>query len=233
MTRTSKKYSSMKALALHDRPREKLERVGAGALGDNELLAIVLGHGDTNAGALELANSVLAASGGLYGLVRATTAELRRVPGIGAARAAQLLAAVELGRRTLLRGRHERIQIGTAVDAARILVPQFGSKSVEHFGVMLLDTKHQVIKTTLISVGTLDASIVHPREVFREATVAGAFGIILFHNHPSGDPRPSPDDVILTQRLIQAGDLMGIVVLDHLILGERGFRSLREAGLLT
>jgi DNA repair protein RadC len=116
------------------------------------------------------------------------------------------------------------------MDAARVLVPQFGSKTVEHFGVMLLDTKHHVLKTTLISVGTLDASIVHPREVFREATIAGAFGIILFHNHPSGDPKPSRDDIALTRRLIEAGELMGITVIDHVILAERGFRSLRECG---
>jgi len=220
----------MKSVAPHDRPREKLERIGSGALGDNELLAIVLGHGVPNAGALELANAVLAATGGLHGLARASADELRRVPGIGAARAAQLIAAVEAGRRTLLRGRHERPQIVNAIDAARVLVPQFGSKPVEHFGVMLLDTKHHVLKTTLISVGTLDASIVHPREVFREATIAGAFGIILFHNHPSGDPKPSKDDVALTRRLIDAGELMGITVIDHLILAERGFRSLRDAG---
>jgi DNA repair protein RadC len=220
----------MKTVAPHDRPREKLERVGAGALGDNELLAIVLGHGVPNAGALELANTVLVAAGGLHGLARTTTGELRRVPGIGDARAAQLLAAVELGRRTLLRGRHERVQIVAAIDAARVLVPQFGSKPVEHFGVMLLDTKHRVLKTALISVGTLDASIVHPREVFREATIAGAFAIILFHNHPSGDPKPSKDDVALTRRLIEAGELMGITVMDHLILAERGFHSLRDAG---
>jgi len=220
----------MKGVAPHDRPREKLERVGAAALGDNELLAIVLGHGVPNADALALANAVLAVAGGVHGLARATTGELRRVPGIGDARAAQLLAAIELGRRTLLRGRHERVQIVAAIDAARVLVPQFGSKPVEHFGVMLLDTKHRVLKTTLISVGTLDASIVHPREVFREATIAGAFAIILFHNHPSGDPKPSKDDVALTRRLIDAGDLMGITVMDHLILAERGFRSLRESG---
>jgi DNA repair protein RadC len=220
----------MKTIAPYDRPREKLERAGSGALGDNELLAIVLGHGVPNAGALELANAVLATTGGLHGLARATVGELRRVPGIGAARAAQLVAAVEAGRRTLLRGRREREQIATAIDAARVLVPQFGSKPVEHFGVMLLDTKHRVLRTTLISVGTLDASIVHPREVFREATIAGAYGIVLFHNHPSGDPKPSPDDIILTKRLIEAGQLMGITVIDHVILVDRGFHSLRECG---
>jgi len=222
----------MKLLAPHDRPREKLERAGCAPLGDNELVAIVLGHGVHNTGALEIANAVLGAIGGLHGLARATGSDLRRVPGIGAARAAQLMAAVEMGRRTLLRGRHERIQIVTAMDAARLLVPQFGSKPVEHFGVLLLDTKHQVLRTSIISVGTLDASIVHPREVFREAIVAGAFAIILFHNHPSGDPMPSSDDIVLTRRLMSAGELMGITVLDHVILAERGFHSLREAGTL-
>src|SRR5215207_969352 len=145
----------MKTIAPHDRPREKLERVGAAGLGDNELLAIVLGHGNPRAGALELANTVLAAVGGLHGLARATSDDLRRVPGIGAARAAQLIAAVEAGRRTLFRARRERIQIKTARDAAELLVPEFGARPVEQFGVILLDTKHRVLRTTLLSVGTL------------------------------------------------------------------------------
>jgi DNA repair protein RadC len=220
----------MKTVAVHDRPREKLERVGAAALGDNELLAIVLGHGVARTGALELANRVLDACGGLSGLARSNTDQLRRLPGIGAARAAQLVAAVEAGRRTLLRGRHDPPQVGGAIDAARLLVPQFGTRPVEHFGVLLLDTRHRVLRTTLLSIGTLDASIVHPREVFREATLAGAFALILFHNHPSGDAKPSPDDVALTRRLIAAGELMGITVLDHIIVTDRGYYSLREAG---
>jgi DNA repair protein RadC len=220
----------MKTLAPHDRPREKLERAGATALGDNELLAIVLGHGVPNAGALDLANAVLHTVGGLNGLARALGGELRRVPGIGAARAAQLIAAVELGRRTLLRGRREIVRILTAVDAARVLVPQFGAKPVEHFGVLLLDTRHQVLRASVVSIGSLDGTVVHPREVFREAAVANASAIILFHNHPSGDPRPSDDDVALTWRLIRAGVIMGINVLDHVILVERGYRSLRDSG---
>jgi DNA repair protein RadC len=223
----------MKLMAPHDRPREKLERVGAAALGDNELLALVLGHGVARTGALELANAVLHVMNGLPGLARASAGELRRIPGIGAVRAAQLIAAVEAGRRTLLRGRQERVRILNALDAARLLVPQFGQKPVEHFGVLLLDTRHNVLRTSVVSVGTLDASIVHPREVFREALAAGASAAILFHNHPSGDPDPSPDDVALTLRLMQAGDIMGIPVLDHLVVVERGFKSLRETGRLT
>jgi len=223
----------MKTLAPYDRPREKLERVGPAALGDNELLALILGQGLPRAGALDLANAVLHATGGLYGLARATTGELQRLPGIGAARAAQIVAAVEAGRRTLLRGRRERIRIGTALDAALVLIPQFGTKTVEHFGVLLLDTRHTVLRVSLIAVGTLDASIVHPREVFREAIAAGASAVILFHNHPSGDAQPSTDDVALTHRLVTAGEIIGITVIDHLILIDRGYCSLRETGRLT
>jgi DNA repair protein RadC len=223
----------MKTVAPHDRPREKLERVGAGSLGDNELLAIVLGQGMVRASALELANAVLAAVGGLHGLVRATPDDLRRIRGIGAARASQLVAAIEAGRRTLVRGRRERPQILSSRDVAELLVPQFGSRPVEQFGVVLLDTKHRVLRTSLLSVGTLDASIVHPREVFREAASGGAAAIIVFHNHPSGDPRPSPEDVALTRRLIRAGEMMGIDVLDHVIIAESRFHSLRENGDLN
>jgi DNA repair protein RadC len=220
----------MKIVAPHDRPREKLERVGAGGLGDNELLAIVLGHGVPRASALELANAVLDAVGGLHGLARATTDDLRRIPGIGGARASQLIAAVEAGRRTLVRGHRERLQFFTPRDAAEFLVPQFGTRPVEQFGVILLDTKHRLLRTTLLSVGTLDASIVHPREVFRAAASAGAAALVLFHNHPSGDPTPSEDDVALTKRLVRAGDLMGIPVLDHVIVSESRFCSLKERG---
>jgi DNA repair protein RadC len=220
----------MKTVAPHDRPREKLERVGAGGLGDNELLAIVLGHGRSRTSALDLANAVLASVGGLHGLARATADDLRRVSGIGAARASQLIAAIEAGRRTLVRGRRDRPQIIASRDIAELLVPQFGSQPVEQFGVVLLDTKHRVLRTRLLSIGTLDASIVHPREVFREAASGGAAAIIVFHNHPSGDPTPSGDDVALTRRLIRAGEVMGIDVLDHVILAENRFHSLREAG---
>ena len=224
---------TMKTVAPHDRPREKLERLGVAGLGDNELLALVLGHGDTRTSALELANAALSAVGGLDGLARATPDDLRRVAGIGAARAAQLVAAVEIGRRSLTRRREARPQILSAVDAARLLVPQFGALPVEQFGVLLLDTKHRVVRITRLSVGTLDASIVHPREVFRAATAAGAAALVLFHNHPSGDPTPSEDDVALTKRLVRAGDLMGMAVLDHVIVAENGFASLRERGDLN
>jgi DNA repair protein RadC len=222
----------MKSVAAHDRPREKLQRVGATALGDNELLAVVLGYGRANASALDLANAVLTAVAGLDRLARARYDELCRIPGIGAARAAQIVAAVELGRRTLTRVGRERIQITSPRVLAEMLLPQYGSRAVEQFGVVLLDTKHRVLRTTVVTVGTVDASIVHPREIFREAASAGAAAIVLFHNHPSGDPEPSQDDVVLTRRVAAAGILMGIDVVDHVILADARYCSMREKGLL-
>lgn len=220
----------MKTVAPHDRPREKLHRVGAAGLGDNELLAIVLGHGRARASALDLANAVLVASAGVHGLVRVRVDELRAIPGIGAARGAQILAAVELGRRTLTRSAPERVQIASPRAAAEFLLPQYGNRPVEQFGVVLLDTKHRVLRTLILSVGTLDASIVHPREVFGAAASAGAAAVVLFHNHPSGDPKPSPDDVALTRRLSAAGVLMGIDVIDHVILADVRYFSFKEEG---
>ena len=222
----------MKTVAPHDRPREKLQRLGAATLGDNELVAIVLGHGGANASALDLANVVLVGVGGVEGLARARPDDLTRVAGIGLARAAQVLAAVELGRRTLTRAGRQRVQLTTPRAVAELLLPQYGSRSVEQFGVVLLDTKRRVLRTTVVSIGTLDASIVHPREIFREATTAGAAALVLFHNHPSGDPEPSAEDVQLTRRLMAAGVLMGIDVIDHVILADVRYCSLKEKGFI-
>jgi DNA repair protein RadC len=154
------------------------------------------------------------------------------VAGIGAARAAQVVAAVELGRRTLTRVGRDRVQVTTPRAVAELLLPIYGNRPVEQLGIVLLDTKHRVMRTTIITVGTLDASIMHPREIFREATAAGAAAIVVFHNHPSGDPEPSKDDVDLTHRLIAAGVLMGIDVIDHVILGDVRYCSLKERKLI-
>jgi DNA repair protein RadC len=220
----------MKAIAAHDRPREKLARTGAAALGDNELIAIVLGQGQPRASALDLANAVLTIVGGTGGLARAGHDDLMQVNGIGSARAAQVLAAVELGRRTVVQTAVARVQMTSPRAVADYLLPQYGNRRVEQFGVLLLDTKHRVLRSTVLSIGTLDASIVHPREVFREAVAGGAAAIVVFHNHPSGDPEPSRDDTRLTERLIAAGVLMGIDVIDHVILGDGRYFSYREKG---
>jgi DNA repair protein RadC len=215
-----------------DRPRERLLRAGVSALADHELLSIVIGSGVRRASALALAGAVLEEAGGLHGLPRLSRVALERIAGVGAAKASQIVAAVELGRRTLVRPAAGRTQFATPRDAASFLMPQFGARPVEHFGVVLLDTKHRVLRTKVLTVGTLDSSPVHPREVFREAAVGSAAAIVLFHNHPSGDPAPSADDLDLTARLVEAGVLMGIEVLDHIILGESRYCSLREAGKL-
>ena len=222
----------MKAIALHDRPREKLARLGAATLGDNELVAIVLGQGQPRASALDLANALLASTGGVEGLTRARHDDLVQIRGIGSARAAQVLAAVELGRRIVSRGGRDRVQVTSPRSVAEFLIPLYSNRPVEQFGIVLLDTKHRVLRTTVLSVGTLDASIVHPREIFREATAGGAAAIVLFHNHPSGDPEPSREDKLLTERMIAAGLVMGIDVLDHIILGDARYFSFREKGTL-
>lgn len=220
----------MKAIAPHDRPREKLERLGAAALGDNELLALVLGSGSRHADSLALANRLIDAAGGLHGFTRSALGELRAVDGIGRARAAQVLAAVELGRRTLVRGAELRPQLNSPRALAAHLLPLYGAHPVEQFGIVMLDTKHRIIRTKVVAVGSLDTTIVHPREVFREATSAAAAAIVLFHNHPSGDPTPSTEDLVLTTRLVNAGDIMGIEVIDHLILADERYFSLIECG---
>jgi DNA repair protein RadC len=223
----------MKGVAPHDRPREKLQRLGAAALGDNELVALVLGSGSRGCGALDLANRLLERAGGLHGLTRAAVGELDLVPGVGDARAAQILAAVELGRRTLVRGTADRPRLSTPRQLASYLLPQYGVAAVEQFGIVMLDTKHRVIRIKILSVGSLDTTVVHPREVFREATSASAAAIVLFHNHPSGDPTPSADDLVLTTRMVSAGDIMGIDVVDHVILADQRYFSLVEAGRLS
>ena len=223
---------SVKEIALHDRPREKLVRLGAAGLGDNELLAIVLGSGARRIDVLSLANAILEAAGGLHGVPRIGHADLRRVRGVGSAKAAQVLAAIELGRRTLVRRPAARVRFESPRDVATYLLPQFGAKPVEQFGVVLLDTKHHLLRTTLVSLGTLDSSPAHPREVFREATAASAAAVVLFHNHPSGDPMPSSDDCDLTARLLEAGRIIGIKVLDHIILADTKYFSFKEAGRL-
>ena len=223
----------MTAAANRDRPREKLARLGVSALGDNELLALVIGAGTSRLNALAVANLLLATNGGLHGIPAAGRDGLLRVPGVGEARAAQVLASIELGRRTLLHQPDERPQLLTPRDAALLLLPEFGARPVEQFGVLLVDAKHRVLRTVLLTVGTLDRSVVHPREVFREAAAARAAAIILFHNHPSGDPTPSRDDEALTRRMLAAGEIMGIEVLDHLVLAATKYASLRDMGRLT
>jgi DNA repair protein RadC len=211
-----------------DRPRERLARVGAMALGDNELVAIVLGTGTRSRGALTVARDVIEAAGGLAGLARVTLDELYRVRGVGVSRAARMLAAVELGRRTLFRDGPRRPQMLRTEDLVAYLAPRYGGGAVERFGVVLLDQKQRVIRSMILSTGTVEVSIAHPRDVFRAAVLASATSVALFHNHPSGDPAPSATDRLLTKQLVEAGELMNIGVIDHIILGAGTYFSFKE-----
>jgi len=218
----------MATVPLVDRPREKLARVGAMALGDNELVALVLGTGTRSRGALLVAQDVIALAGGVPGLLKMGLDELDRIPGVGTSRAARLLAAVELGRRTMFGDGDERPQMRTAKDLAGYLMPRYGGGAVERFGVVLLDQRRRVIRSVILSTGTAEASICHPRDVFRAAVLASASSLVVFHNHPSGDPMPSAADRVVTRQLVDAGELMSIDVIDHIILGATTYFSFKE-----
>ena len=215
-----------------DRPREKLGRLGASALGDEELLAVVIGSGSVGASAAVLAHGLLAAFGGLHGLLRASRDDLLRMRGLGEARAAQVMAALEIGRRVLASRPAERLQITSPRDAAHFLMPEYSARAVEQFGLLMLDTRHRVLRTSVLTVGTLDCAAVQPRDVFRQALLASAASVVMFHNHPSGDPQPSAEDIELTRRTVAAGELMGIRVVDHVVLGDGRYCSLKESGYL-
>lgn len=212
-----------------ERPRERLRRLGTTALSEQELIAVVIGCGIRGRDALAVAADLLRAAGSASGLATMPAARLLRVGGIGPERAARLAAAVELGRRAVVGPPRDRPRIASPAAVAEFLLPRLGRRREEHFGVLLLDTRHRLIRDVVVSVGSLDASLVHPREVFRAAAEHSAAALVLFHNHPSGDPAPSAEDLTLTRRLVQAGELMGIGVVDHVVLGDGCWHSVRES----
>ncbi|MCI6159106.1 MAG: DNA repair protein RadC [Selenomonadaceae bacterium] len=216
-----------------ERPRERLLHDGAASLSDAELLAILLRTGTKDCSVLEVAGKVLACfqGVGLTGLVHMNPREITRIPGISTVKAATILAAVELGRRLSIKAAEKIGVVHGPEDAAHYAMPRFRHEQREHFAVMLLNMKNHILGMSDVSIGSLSASIVHPREVFRPAIQYAAASVILFHNHPSGDPSPSREDIAVTERLVRAGRIMDIPVLDHIILGERRFLSFKEEGL--
>ncbi len=221
-------------LPMEDRPREKLIDRGAAALSDTELLAILLRTGTSSVSVLHLAEEVLAKyrDKGLVAIMNMSPQEIATVHGVGLAKAATIVAAVELGRRLSTRAAQKTEKIEGPEDAAHYMMPMLRYEQKEHFLVMLLDVRNRVIATSTISVGGLTSSIAHPREVFREAIRHSAAALILVHNHPSGDPSPSREDIQLTRQMMKAGDVMGIPVLDHIILANDDFLSIKEANCL-
>lgn len=222
---------TIKELPLPERPRERLARLGPAALSTAELLAIILRTGIGGENALLLAGRLLARYNGLAGLARASLSELVAERGLGLAKASQLQAALELGRRLTVALPEERLQIRTPADVAAMLLAEMSHLEQEHFWVLFLDTRNRVLGSEPIYKGSLNQSQVRIGEVFREAVRRNCAGVIVAHNHPSGDPAPSPEDVAVTRELVAAGKLLGIELIDHLIIGHGRWVSLRERGL--
>lgn len=223
---------TIKELPVSSRPRERLVDLGPEGLYDAELLAIILVSGTRQETALDLANRLLSEFGGLKGLLDVSVEELVAVSGIGIAKACQVKAALELAKRVMTWREDALPVIKSPADVAALVLEQMRHLDREHFRALCLDTKNRVIAVENISVGSLNASIVHPREVFKSAIRRSAAALILVHNHPSGDTRPSTEDVEVTRRLQEAGKLLGISVLDHIIIGDGKYLSMRERELL-
>ena len=216
-----------------DWPRERLQRDGARSLSAVDLVALVLRTGDRARDAWSLARQLVGRKGGLVALAGVSLGELEATPGIGPAKSASLMAAFELGRRLASAPLERGQSIGSPADVQRHFQPRFRDRQRESFHALMLDGRHRLVAVDEVSVGTLTASLVHPREVFREAIRNAAAALLLAHHHPSGDPSPSPEDRAVTARLVAAGRLLGIRVVDHVIVAEAGYFSFREAGLLA
>ncbi len=227
-----KKSFTIHDLPLSERPRERLQKFGAEALSAQEILAVILGRGISGESVTVTVQRLFSHFGNLRGIASASVEELSQVKGIGLAKAAQIKAAFELANRLESHSETDKKSaVKTPEEVVSLVRGKLKGKKKEHFLALLLDTRNQLIKMAEISIGSLDTSIVHPREVFKEAISASAASVIFVHNHPSGDPQASEDDLKLTKRLVQAGEIIGIDVLDHIIIGDTNFLSLKREGL--
>lgn len=218
---------------VRERPRERLHAVGAGALSVRELLAILIGSGSEGRTAVDVAGELLAAAdGSLRRLASLPPTHLEGIPGVGLAVSARVAAALELGRRLAREGPAERTRIGGPRDVYERCAPTMRDLAHEEFRVLLLNTQHAVTREVTVTRGVLDGSVVHPREVFKQAIGESAAAILLVHNHPSGDPTPSAEDRAVTRQLTGAGEIVGIPVLDHIVIGDGRYVSFVEAGML-
>ncbi|MCA1009823.1 RadC family protein [Halobacillus halophilus] len=222
----------IKDVPKEDRPRERLLEIGASHLSNQELLAILLGSGTKRESVMDLAQRLLIHFEGILLLKDATLEELTAIRGIGVAKAVLIMSAIEIGKRMQQMKPVERYMIRSPEDGADFVMEEMRDLKQEHFICLFLNTKNQVLHRQTIFIGSLNASIVHPREVFKEAVKRSAASIICAHNHPSGDPTPSQEDIQVTRRLQECGKMIGIELLDHLVIGDRKFISLKEKGYL-
>jgi DNA repair protein RadC len=221
----------LKDLPESERPRERLQTYGPGSLSTSELLAILLRTGTKSESVINLGSRLLAQFGGVAGIARASFADLCDVRGLGLAKAAQIKAALELGKRLMVASPEDRPQVKSPADVANLLMMEMGFLEQEHLRVVLLDTKNHVLGMPTIYVGSLNTSVLRVGELFREAIRANAAAVIVVHNHPSGDPTPSPEDVSITRQIVEGGKLLDVDVLDHLVIGQQRYVSLKERGL--
>lgn len=227
-----KKSFTVHDLPLSERPRERLIKLGTEALSAQEILALILGRGTKGESVMVIAQNLIREFGNLKGIADASVEELTRVKGIGQAKAAQVKAAFELSRRLETTfDETKKIIVKSPADVVRLVKSDLKDKKKEHFFVILLDTRNQYLGKDKVSIGSLDTSIVHPREVFKPALSFSAASVILAHNHPSGDPEPSEEDIKLTKRLVEAAQIIGIDVLDHIIIGDQKYLSLKARNL--
>ena len=215
------------------KPRERLMEYGAEKLSDGELLSILIRTGSKGISALDLSHRLLdSIPDGVFSLPDLTLEEVTQIDGVGEIKAAKILAAVELGRRIALESKREKKKITSPLDVVDFFKADMRNLKREHFKITMLDTKNNILGVEEVSVGNLNSSIVHPREVFKQAIKRSSSSIILVHNHPSGDPTPSKEDINITKRLVECGDILGIRVLDHIIIGDKMHVSLKEMDIL-
>ncbi len=218
-------------MAVDERPRERLEHLGANALAHSELIAILLRVGVPGENAVQVGQRLLKVFGGISGLQRAPFEELCNQHGIGMAKAAQIKAAIELGHRLSVISPEERPAVNSPADAAALVAYEMSALEQEHLRVILLDTRNRVLEIVEIYKGSVNSSQIHVGEIFKAAIRRNAPALIVVHNHPSGDPTPSPDDVVVTRAIVQAGKLLDVDVLDHMVIGQGRWVSLKERGL--
>lgn len=225
------KQIMVRDIPVEERPRERMLQYGPESLSNAELLAILLRTGSSRESVFQLAHKILSEMETLQNLYEISIEELTKIRGIGPAKAIQIKAAIELGKRIIKQVSMDKIPVRSPGDVADYLMEDLKYLKQEHFIALLLDTKNQIVAKETISIGTLNSSLVHPREVFKPAIKKSVSAIIIVHNHPSGDPTPSREDIEVTKRLAKAGEILGIDVLDHVIIGDSKYTSLKDKGL--